>query len=264
MVATVGAAVSSLPQLRVVSPWGPGEPLLVTLRGSGLVDATARARCIDAFRVFVAAAERGAFCVASPRARRIEASVLPRAGGQLKFALAGYAFGPQAFQVLRNLVADRDDGPSGVDEVTVAPIADAVHWPSVPPLPPPNDDDDLDEYPPVSSGAGIELVWEPVGGSWVRRCLVEYPSPPEAEEIDALSDWVEPWFELLELGGYALPIGSPNDVASARGGTVQFDEYSAELTVMRFEASEAAWAALINMIASRDAARRSMMRLTFD
>lgn len=256
--------MSALPQLRVMGPWTTGEPLVVALRGPTLADAAVRAHCIDALRTFVSAAERGAFAVAAPSVAKVIVKPITALDDRLELVMVGQAIGLRAFQVLRNLVADRDDGPTGVNEVTVAPMWPGADVASLVLMPPPDEDDDLNQYPAVAAEAAIDLVWEPVGGSWVRRCMVEYADPPEPEEVDALSDWIEPWFEMLEGGGYAPPAGLPGEVVNSRGGTAQFDVYSIELSVMRFEASEAAWAGLINMIAARDAGQRRIVRLTFD
>jgi hypothetical protein len=98
-------------------------------------------------------------------------------------------------------------------------------------------------------------VQEEVDDTWVRRCVLDMEAPVTHLAIDRVEAWVDPWFAMLEAGGYSLPIGWPAEGQCAAGGVAQFDEFSVEVSVMRFQASEMAWNALINMLsAGRDPA----------
>lgn len=82
----------------------------------------------------------------------------------------------------------------------------------------------------------------------MRRSLVELFTPVTTAHVLRIHDRVAYWFDLLEAGAYAMPVGSATDVDCVRGDVEIFDEFAIEVTVNRFQCSEAAWVGLVNML----------------
>jgi hypothetical protein len=112
----------------------------------------------------------------------------------------------------------------------------------------PEDENEFDAYPAVSKHLGFASKGEEGDVGKMRRCLVELSVPVETAHIARLSQWVAPWYELLEGGAFARPVGLPSETESFRGDVTLFDEQSIEITVNRFQASETAWHPLLNML----------------
>jgi hypothetical protein len=217
----------------------------------------------QALALFGACAARGAFCEpdAAPRAWDDKQELSAQwTGASLKLSLRTERFDNRALQVLRNLLlavgsADDEHAEEG-DHVEGRIAAIVVELPADPYGQHPDrlmplilyEDNEDDEYPQPSQRLGFDCQQEEVDDTWVRRCVVEYAAPVAAEEVDRVKAWVAPWFDMLESGGYALPIGLPSQVQSIAGSVVQFDELSIEVSVMRFDACEMAWNPLLNML----------------
>jgi hypothetical protein len=89
---------------------------------------------------------------------------------------------------------------------------------------------------------------EPLDDSRLRRCVTELKQPVEALHLDRLGDCSSTWFELLEAGAYSMPVGPAWETDCVGGAATIFDEFSVEISVNRFQASECAWYALLNML----------------
>ena len=113
--------------------------------------------------------------------------------------------------------------------------------------PVPDERQEFEAYPAV---AKVRFGVETTGfiDTRMRRCLVDLVMPVTAAHVLRMRHWVAPWFDLLEAGAYAMPVGSATIVDCIRGDVELFDELAIELTVNRFQASEAAWAALVNLL----------------
>jgi hypothetical protein len=125
-------------------------------------------------------------------------------------------------------------------------------------VPFPGEVDEEDVYPPPSSQLTFELVWEHTQFSKSRRCLVEMTQLLEAPELQAVAQRVQLWYGMLDSGGFVLPSDFPEDAESSSGRVTQFDEYSVEIAVLRFQASEMAWCVLANLL---DTLSRSVSRV---
>ena len=77
---------------------------------------------------------------------------------------------------------------------------------------------------------------------------IDFATRIEAAYVYRTDDGIAPWFELLEAGAFALPVGCASETDSIAGALTLFHEQALEITVNCFQASEAAWSALINML----------------
>jgi hypothetical protein len=113
--------------------------------------------------------------------------------------------------------------------------------------PGPNERNELASYPSVAKVRfGVETA--EFVDTRMRRCLVELLMPVAATHVQRMRQWLVHWFDLLESGAYAMPVGMASEVDCLRGDVEIFDELAIELTVNRFQASEAAWSALVNLL----------------
>jgi hypothetical protein len=131
-------------------------------------------------------------------------------------------------------------------------------------LPVPDENNEEKVYPSRSAKNNFSILWEDSDFSKSRRVLVEMVDRPGSDMASALSLYVKSWYTLLEGGGFAMPVGLPNETESTTGRVIQFDESSFEISVSRFQASEMAWNVLINIIASYSEKVSSVDRIIID
>jgi hypothetical protein len=122
----------------------------------------------------------------------------------------------------------------------------------------PNDECDLEAYPPATPAARDRLWSDSSNTSKSRRALFEFRQALTASELAGFTAAVNPWARLIQFGAYAMPVGHPAVTECIFGGVSQFDECTIEVAVDRFMASDGAWAALAN-IACADPHRISML-----
>jgi hypothetical protein len=183
-----------------------------------------------------------------PRNSRLRPIANAIASAGLGFAVEAERVDPRAFQLLRNMAARLRIEDVEVRRITVRARGLKAATPVV--LPEPDDDNEDDVYPPTSDILGFEVFSEEEEPSYVRRCLLEYRSSLLGTDVLEVAKWVEPWFELLEQGAFAMPWGFPEEADSLRGSISQFDDITLEIVVDRFRASESAWNVLVNLLES--------------
>ncbi|CAN5718526.1 hypothetical protein BH11PSE13_BH11PSE13_11390 [soil metagenome] len=257
-----------VPELKVSRQTDGGDTITVELRFGCAPELVNSSPYEQAAGLFMACASRGAFCQASeaPRVWKLVQGVSAHwSGPSLTLLLRIEHFDARGLQVLRNLLVGAAEPENRIDGIVVkVPMELRGYRRDEQAMPMLDEDNEDDEYPALSERLGFDCVDEEVDDTWVRRCVIEYAAPVSPEEVERLEHWVEPWFNLLEMGGYALPIGLPENVQSAPGGVNQFDEFSIEISLMKFHASEMAWHALANMLSARCVVGTTIIRLVFD
>jgi hypothetical protein len=166
--------------------------------------------------------------------------------GELHCRLQAELVDPRAFQILRNTIARLQMEDIHIRRITVRELGDHNRKRFIPPVP---DEDNEDEiYPEISTRLGFEVDAGEIPVDKSRRCLVEYAQLVEAEHVVELAKRVDAWFEVVEEGGWSLPLGHPTEMNSLRGGVCQFDEVTAEISAFCFRASDEAWNVLANLL----------------
>lgn len=128
----------------------------------------------------------------------------------------------------------------------------------------PTEQTEYEAYPAMSALIRFPLVREPLDDAKSRRALVDLVTPVHKTQVDRLDEWLRPWFLLLEAGAFALPVGLPSETDSIAGATTLFDERAIEVSINRFQASECAWNALVNMVDACWADARWVSQLTIE
>jgi hypothetical protein len=107
-----------------------------------------------------------------------------------------------------------------------------------------------EDYPPRSSALGFAVTHgNPGDYAKERRCVVDFGEPVDASAPAAAIAAMSDWLKLAELGAWALPVRSPLEAAVLVENLALYDEYSVELALSLFEASECAWYSLCNVLA---------------
>jgi hypothetical protein len=127
-----------------------------------------------------------------------------------------------------------------------------------------DEENEEDLYPEASGSIGFIIEEEDSEFSLMRRVLVEHGSSLENSHISTISEWVEKWFQLLERGGFAMPFKPPPEADSFGGTVSQFDDFTIEIPVDRFEASEAAWNCLFNLLEVYSTRVRGIAKVTVE
>ncbi len=203
-----------------------------------LVDAFAQAGAVGGFPARHSAVDRSSLALAAgPKP-------FPRS---LSFDFQAANVDPHAFQILRNMIGWSELSRHRVNRIAVREKRFTRDLPRVT-VPFPGELNEADVYPHVSRHITFEVVWENTQFSMARRCLVEMARPPEPADVLAIADRIQFWYALLDAGGFVLPCDYPADAGSSSGRVTQFDEYSIEIEVTRFQASEMAWTVLANLV----------------
>jgi hypothetical protein len=178
------------------------------------------------------------------------AAVLKEA--RVEFQLEAEEVDTRAMQVLRNLCM-RAFAQDSLLSIEIRPVPNSRFEPVVM-LDLPSDENEDAVYPPVPDHIGFPIAWEGVEYSRLRRCVVECHRDLIKSEIEDLAARVDSWYEALERGGFALPVGFPEELDCVRGSVAQFESDSVEISVDVMLASENAWNPLMNIV---DGWRRS-------
>lgn len=105
------------------------------------------------------------------------------------------------------------------------------------------------EYPQMCDNLSFDVTYgNPGEYAKTRRCVIDFGRPVEATTMDGVIAAASDWFELARYGAWAPP---DFDVAAAMvdlGNLAPYDEYSVELALSMFEASECAWYVLCNVL----------------
>jgi hypothetical protein len=105
-----------------------------------------------------------------------------------------------------------------------------------------------DAYPPLAQKLQYGVDWEdPADYMKERRCVVEFSQPVLNSGGGAIAV-ISAWIELLAKGAFSLPVRVPNEAEVWQEDLNLYDDYSIELVVSLFEASEAAWSTLLNCL----------------
>jgi hypothetical protein len=129
---------------------------------------------------------------------------------------------------------------------------------------PPDEDTEYDRYPQRKSAVRFPVRREWQGDHRARRCVIELASAVAAEHVARLRAPVQHWFALLARGAFAVPVGLPSETDCIPGDLTLYDEFSCEITVNRFEASEMAWNALVNMLDAQWHAEHQILELMIE
>ena len=198
--------------------------------------------------VLAAAARQGAFPVpgCSPGASRMKSSFARQEDERcLIFEVEAERIDLRAFELFRNMGQRLRRQGIDVREMRLSKVGGAPTKPYR--KPEPDERNEYDAYPAVAKVRfGVEA--EGFIATRMRRCLAELSVPVVAAHVLHARRWLAPWFDLLEAGAYAAPLGRASETDSIRGDVELFDELSIEISVNRFEASEAAWSALVNLL----------------
>ena len=215
--------------------------------------------------VFAETGTHGGFGVPSSRPNESRLTLVScdfTGGGRFSCRLDAKYVDLRAFQLLRNLLARL--AIEGVDVTSIVVEEGGQRdRPSVG-APEPNDENEYDVYPEVSSAIGLMVEVEDTDFSKSRRCLVEMRDAVEASQVLGMADWIKPWYLLLEAGAFAMPVGAPDETDSISGSVTLFDEVTIEVSVNRFQASECAWNVLVNMLDAYSNNYFSVSKVTID
>jgi hypothetical protein len=166
----------------------------------------------------------------------------------LSFTVQVAQVDPRAYQILRNMAVKLLERGVRVDEILVRDVGRAQSARTEAPLPTEDNEDSV--YPSVTLKPPFEAVIGTVPLSRSRRCLAEFRQSLTPEHVRAAAAAARPWMELVKAGGFCLPLVDPEDAECIPGVTVQFDDVTVEISMARFQASEAAWNVLLNILSA--------------
>jgi hypothetical protein len=239
--------MSKLILVGVESPVTPLELVMSLSAGKGQEAASAVTALVERF---VGAGRAGGYTLPSVAADRSRLELVPGVvvgSDQLTYRLEAKYVTGLAFQILRLMVGTVPGQSWAVGTILVRePRPGPLNRVE---LPLPDDENEDDVYPEMSVSVPIAVDWVETQFSWSRRCLVEFASPVQPNQLQAVKDRVNLWWALVEARGFVLPTDFPiEEILSTLGDVTQFDEFTIEIAVDRFHASEAAWEVLVSLL----------------
>lgn len=107
----------------------------------------------------------------------------------------------------------------------------------------------LTEYPLLCDNLGFPVTYgNPGEYARTRRCVIDFGRVVKATSMDAVIAAASAWFELARYGAWAPPDFEIAEAMVDLANVAPYDEYSVELALSMFEASECAWYVLCNML----------------
>ena len=171
------------------------------------------------------------------------------AGSGIELRLEAYDIDPRFVRLLQAPLMRWTDLRDTVPDLLLRQASPPTNEPPRQ-LPDCNADNEEILYPEPSDLPGFVVDVIDDTDSWMRHCMVELEEPGDASIAAALSDWIDSWGRLLELGAFALPYDDPEEGNSIMGKVAQLDAWSIEIGVDRFDANFAAWGVLTNLLGS--------------
>lgn len=255
---------NQVPDLLLFEVTPSTESVSISLQLSDSREAPSRANLEAAIRAFVLAGAAHGYpaSTAAPAHSSMSLGGVEFGATQVSCALKLSQVDPHAYQLLRNMIGRLNHERATCSRICVVNLARSGSQPSS--VPEIFEENELESYPKVSPQIAFDTAKEESGFGKVRRCLVEMRQPPSAEQVLALSDYTKPWYEILEAGAFALPIGPPGEIEAIGGTVTQFDEVTVEIVVSRFLASECAWDVLLNMLDAYSCTSFPLAKVTID
>lgn len=165
---------------------------------------------------------------------------------RLRFELGLAGIDPRFVELVRAGASHHPDRPAPT-ELVLHPVSPAGPV-DLRELPWPDDQNPFLNYPGRARDITFRVDADRSITSRMRRAVVTFVRDLGTADIESLADWLAPLEALIEDGAYCLPSPSPTDAVSIYGGVQLFEPDSAEIVIDRFDANEAFWDTLVNMI----------------
>jgi len=167
---------------------------------------------------------------------------------QPAFLLTSQQVDVRAFQVVRHLAWRWSALAQPVRGITVSDQTPGEHARQVQ-LPDATWRTEAAAYPPLSQRLQIRVEREePADYQKERRCVMEFSRPEPREVFDSLVGRVGGWVALVGHGAYGPPVKPAFEAETWQENLAAYDDYSVELALSLFEASEFAWNTLVNAL----------------
>jgi hypothetical protein len=104
-------------------------------------------------------------------------------------------------------------------------------------------------YPPLSQSLQVRVERDdPADYHKERRCVVEFGRRVPQYVFETVNEYIGGWVALVSRGAFAPPVRPAVEGEVWQTSLGPYDEYSAELALSLFEASELAWNPLVNCL----------------
>jgi hypothetical protein len=172
----------------------------------------------------------------------------PSSPMQPAFLLTGQQVDIRAFQLVRHLAWRWAARAQPVHEVTVSDQTPGQQARPIQ-LPEATWRTETAAYPPLSQRMQIRVEREdPADYQKERRCVVEFGRPEPRDVFESLLGRLGEWVALVGQGAYGPPVKPAFEAVVWQENLAAYDEYSIELALSLFEASEFAWNVLLNVL----------------
>ena len=239
------------PALSVTWTDAQRQELLVSIELGHPASAGQRAELERAVAAFVALGGHGAFAreMASP----VDSSMAlartdAHSSTHLAFLIMAQQVDVRAFQLVRHVAWKWAARAQPVRSVTVDDRTAGHHARPVV-IPDATWGTEQTVYPPVSEWVQVRIEREdPADYHKERRCVVEFGRRVPQYVFETVTEYIGAWVALASHGAFGPPVRPAFEAEVWQANLGPYDEYSAELALSLFEASELAWNPLVNCL----------------
>lgn len=156
------------------------------------------------------------------------------------------AIDTSSFQFFRNMMLGLNDAGAAMERIILVAAGSREPPQALAQI---DDRNESSLYPRVPPPLAIGQVgFSPSEFSKSRRVLIEFSEFPSPPEMDVLQSYVDSWYDLLELGAFCQPFGTPDETIGIRGSFTRFDSTSVEAHIQRYIGSEVGFKILGSML----------------
>lgn len=239
------------PPLSITWSGAPRQELLVTIELARPASVEQLAELERAVAMFAALGSHGAF----PRATvspTDSSMALARADGhsptRLAFVIMAQQVDLRAFQLVRHVAWKWGARVQPVRAVVVLDRTEGHHARAID-VPDITWGNEEAVYPPLSQLLQVRVERDdPADYHKERRCVIEFGRRVPQYVFETVNEYIAAWVALVSDGAFGPPVRPAFEAEVWQASLGPYDEYSAELALSLFEASELAWNPLVNCL----------------
>lgn len=242
---------SRRPALRIRLTEESQQQIVLSINLGSEISDDEKAELDELLDQFVAVGFHGGFAraVSSPAQSSLELTARDYSDrSRPEFRLSARDLDYRCFQILRNLATSFSAQNRKIVSLDIHDHSRSTSG-DVTSLVAPTWETEDEAYPPRSGQITFTIVEDDVWDyTKSRRCLIEFVDEIDSDIREEVFEVIRRWIAIVERGAFAPPVKGSDEAEVWEDVLIQYDDYSVELVLSLFEASEHSWDVLANLI----------------